>query len=33
MEWSALDFSQDPPAYRHFAAEFEDEEMSLKFKV
>jgi len=23
MEWSALDFSDDPPEYRHFTAEFE----------
>jgi hypothetical protein len=27
MEWSALDFSGDPPAYRHFTAEFEDDEL------
>jgi len=23
MEWSALDFSTDPPVYRHFIAKFE----------
>jgi len=32
LEWSALDFSRDPPAYRHFTAEFEDEELGREFR-
>ena len=32
LEWSALDFSTDPPAERTFRVVFEDEETSAEFK-
>jgi len=32
MQWSALDFSRDPPTYRHFSAEFDDEDMGREFR-
>ena len=32
MQWSALDFSTDPPAQRTFKIEFEEEEIKAEFK-
>lgn len=32
MQWSALDFSRDPPTYRYFSAEFEDEDLGREFR-
>ena len=32
MQWSALDFSTDPPAQRTFKVEFEEDETAAEFK-
>ena len=32
IEWSALDFSTDPPSHRSFRVEFEDISVSREFK-
>lgn len=32
MQWSALDFSTDPPAQRTFKIEFEEDEVKAEFK-
>ena len=32
LEWSALDFSTDPPSYRTFRVEFSSDELKADFK-
>ena len=32
MQWSALDFSTDPPAQRTFKVQFEEDEIRAEFK-
>ena len=32
MQWSALDFSTDPPAQRTFKVQFEEDEITAEFK-
>ena len=32
LEWSALDFSTDPPTYRTFRVDFGNEDLRAEFK-
>ena len=32
MQWSALDFSTDPPAQRTFKIQFDEDEITAEFK-
>ena len=32
MQWSALDFSTDPPAQRTFKVQFDEDEITAEFK-
>ena len=32
MQWTALDFSTDPPAQRTFKVQFEEDEVTAEFK-